>query len=203
MLATALRAPVTGHVRRHHGEHRSIGGWFPRSAGEFIESWTRETLMKLEGSCHCGAVKFSLESRTPYPYRVCYCPRCRKTAGVGPHIMGEADSLTVVGQDRVGVYVTRSNPQAPGQAPVELRLSFCEICGTHLYLHAPSWPGKVYPWATAIDSPLPKPPETFHVFLGLAASWADVPDGPNHQHFDAAPPESMEEWHRRHGLFEA
>ncbi len=26
--------------------------------------------MKLEGSCHCRAVRFSLESKTPYPYGV-------------------------------------------------------------------------------------------------------------------------------------
>ena len=36
--------------------------------------------MKLNGSCHCGAVKFSVESHTPYPYMRCYCSICRKTA---------------------------------------------------------------------------------------------------------------------------
>ena len=37
--------------------------------------------MQLAGSCFCGAVHFTVESRTPYPYRRCYCARCRKTAG--------------------------------------------------------------------------------------------------------------------------
>ncbi|MDB5802238.1 MAG: alanine acetyltransferase [Rhodocyclales bacterium] len=39
--------------------------------------------MHLEGSCHCGAVKFSLESDTPYPFMHCHCSICRKTAGGG------------------------------------------------------------------------------------------------------------------------
>lgn len=29
--------------------------------------------MQLEGSCHCGAVSFSLTSAHPYPYQRCYC----------------------------------------------------------------------------------------------------------------------------------
>ena len=37
--------------------------------------------MQLAGSCFCGAVHFTVESRTPFPYRRCYCARCRKTAG--------------------------------------------------------------------------------------------------------------------------
>jgi hypothetical protein len=27
--------------------------------------------VELKGSCHCGAVKFSLQSSTPIPYQVC------------------------------------------------------------------------------------------------------------------------------------
>ena len=48
--------------------------------------------MKLEGSCHCGAVHFTVESHTPYPFLRCYCSICRKTAGGGGYainIMGD------------------------------------------------------------------------------------------------------------------
>lgn len=158
--------------------------------------------MKLEGTCHCGKVTFTVNSRTPYPYRVCYCVRCRKTAGVGPHIMGEAETLNVSGEEHVGVYVTHSNPQTPGGAPAELRLSFCKECGCHLFIHAPAWGGKVYPWATAVDTPLPRAPETFHINLDQAAPWVEVPSGEAHRAFQDVPPESIEEWHRRHGLHE-
>ena len=39
--------------------------------------------MRLAGSCHCGRVRFRLESHTPYPYMRCYCSICRKTQGGG------------------------------------------------------------------------------------------------------------------------
>lgn len=37
--------------------------------------------MLLEGSCHCGAVRFTVHSKHPVPYQRCYCSICRKTAG--------------------------------------------------------------------------------------------------------------------------
>ncbi|WP_456298298.1 GFA family protein [Amphritea pacifica] len=37
--------------------------------------------MQLEGSCHCGSVRFTVNSSQPYPFNQCYCSICRKTAG--------------------------------------------------------------------------------------------------------------------------
>jgi len=37
--------------------------------------------------------------------------------------------------------------------------------------------------------------------LAWAPSWVDVPDGPRHPHFAEFPSESLEEWHKRHGLW--
>ena len=81
-------------------------------------------------------------------------------------------------------------------------MSFCRDCGCHLFLHAPVWAGKVYPWATAVDTELPRTPETFHINLDLAAPWVEVPSGTAHRSFDSVPPDSIEEWHRRHELYE-
>ncbi len=71
--------------------------------------------MKLKGSCHCGAVKFTLDSHTPQPFMRCYCSICRKTAGGGGYainIMGEAASLKVTGSKNVSVY--RAQHQGQG-----------------------------------------------------------------------------------------
>ena len=38
--------------------------------------------MRLEGSCRCGAISFSVNSHTPYPYQHCYYSICRKSARV-------------------------------------------------------------------------------------------------------------------------
>ena len=58
---------------------------------------------KLEGSCRCGAVHFSVMSHTPYPYQLCYCSICRKTAGGGGfaiNLMGDYKTLKVRGGRR-------------------------------------------------------------------------------------------------------
>jgi hypothetical protein len=64
-------------------------------------------MMPLEGSCRCGAVRFSVESHAPQPYQLCYCSICRKTAGGGGYainLSAEAETLKVAGADAVGVY---------------------------------------------------------------------------------------------------
>ena len=63
--------------------------------------------MRLEGSCRCGAISFSVDSHTPYPYQRCYCSICRKSAGGGGYainIIGLADTLKVKGKRALGVW---------------------------------------------------------------------------------------------------
>jgi len=63
--------------------------------------------MKLEGSCHCGAVRFTLLSRHPYPFARCYCSICRKTAGGGGYAInlgGEYATLEIEGRKHICVY---------------------------------------------------------------------------------------------------
>jgi len=63
--------------------------------------------MQLHGSCHCGAVSFTLESPTPFPYMHCHCSICRKTAGGGGYAInlgGVAASLKVRGKKYVSIY---------------------------------------------------------------------------------------------------
>ena len=57
--------------------------------------------MKLEGSCHCGRVRFSVDAYAPVPYLLCYCSICRKTAGGGGYAINlgaKADTLVVTGE---------------------------------------------------------------------------------------------------------
>ena len=63
--------------------------------------------MLLEGSCHCQKVKFRLESAHPYPFNLCYCEVCRKTAGGGGYVInlgGYADSMSCDGREFVSTY---------------------------------------------------------------------------------------------------
>ena len=156
--------------------------------------------MKLEGSCHCRAVRFSVESRTPYPFNLCYCSICRKTAGGGGYainLMGEAKSLKVTGRRHLAVYRAR---MSGGRS--DARRHFCKKCGSPLWLWDPSWPELVHPLASAIDSKLPKAPERVHLMLGSKASWVPVATvSRKDKRFKEYPAESIEAWHRKRGLY--
>jgi len=160
--------------------------------------------MLLEGSCHCRAVRFKVASRTPYPFLHCYCSICRKTAGGGGYainIMGDAATLSVHGSRHVAVYQARlevAGVKRRVRSPA--RRHFCAECGSALWVADPRWPEWVYPFASAIDTPLPKPPETVEMMLDYAAPWTEVPTGKRHTHFAEYPDEAIVDWHRQRGL---
>ena len=68
---------------------------------------TTENVMHLEGSCHCGSVKFSVESAEPRPFMRCYCSICRKTAGGGGYAINlgaDFRTMKVTGRRHLRVY---------------------------------------------------------------------------------------------------
>ena len=125
--------------------------------------------MKLDGSCHCGAVHFSVESPHPYPYNRCYCSICRKTAGGGGYainIGADFSTLEVQGEDRIAVFHAKIRNEKNGtveDSPGERR--FCSDCGSALWVWDPRWPELVHPFASAIDTDLPIPPGQTHMML--------------------------------------
>lgn len=157
--------------------------------------------MRLEGSCHCGAVRFSVDSPHPYPFNLCYCSVCRKTQGGGGFVINlsaRAETLAVDGEDSVRVYRARLGPDEDGRS--EARRHFCGECGSHLWLFDPRWPELLHPVAGAIDTPLPVPPERVHLMTDSKASWVRVHAEPSDRIFGGLPDESIREWHRRHDL---
>jgi hypothetical protein len=107
--------------------------------------------MRLEGSCHCCAVRFALDSRHPYPFNLCYCSICRKTAGGGGfaiNLGGAAASLQVTGREQVRVYHARLDDEGRAASPAERH--FCGQCGSALWLWDPRWPELIHPFASAI-----------------------------------------------------
>lgn len=157
--------------------------------------------MRLQGSCHCGAVTFSCESRHPYPFNRCYCSICRKTQGGGGfavNLGGDAASLMVTGDAHITVY-RAANPDFPdGLSPLERR--FCKHCGSALYVWDARWPELLHPFASAIDTPLPTPPEHVHLMLEGKPDWVGVDAGPNDTTFPQYPDESIADWHARLGV---
>ncbi len=160
--------------------------------------------MRLEGSCHCQAVRFALESAHPYPFNLCYCSICRKTAGGGGfaiNLGGDATSLTVEGEEHIRVYHARMGVDANGDPIVsEGERRFCGLCGSALWVWDPGWPELVHPFASAIDTPLPVPPERTHLMLGSRAPWVEPCVAEHDKRFDGYPDESLAAWHQRLGL---
>lgn len=158
--------------------------------------------MHLEGSCHCGEVEFSLNSAHPYPYQRCYCSICRKTQGGGGYsinLSGDAQTLKVKGRDNISIY------HAKIREDHHVRISgaerhFCKVCGSGLWLFSPEWPELIHPFASAIDTPLPTPPENTHLLLDSKASWVEVHVHEGDKQFEGYPQESIADWHERLGL---
>lgn len=159
--------------------------------------------MKLDGSCHCGRVRFSLESAHPYPFNICYCSICRKTAGGGGYAInlgGDADTLDVIGEENLAVYQADMPADGGGTAPSPAERRFCRHCGSALWVWDPRWPELVHPFASAIDTALPPAPERTHLMLAYRPQWVPLEPGADDQQFDEYPRESIAEWHQRLGL---
>lgn len=160
--------------------------------------------MELNGSCHCGSVRFSLKSPHPYPFNLCYCSICRKTTGAGGYainLSGRHKTLTITGKKFISVYRAMVPDDKSGKmTKSSARRSFCKKCGSALWLWDPNWPDLVHPHASAIDTPLPIPPERTHLMLESKANWVTVHAGPHDKKFDEYPEESIAAWHKRLGL---
>jgi len=159
--------------------------------------------MLLEGSCHCQAVKFTVESPHPYPFNLCYCSVCRKTAGGGGYainLSGKHKSLAVEGQENIRVYRVKIQGDDGKDELSSHERSFCGECGSALWVWASPWPELIHPFASAIDTDLPTPPEQTHLMLEFKASWVGLNEGGQDKKFDAYPDESIAQWHERLGL---
>ncbi len=159
--------------------------------------------LTLEGGCRCGAIKFSVESHAPQPYQLCYCSICRKTGGGGGYaitLSAVTDTLKVKGKRALGIYRAEIDRDGHCETSTGER-NFCKKCGTALWLYDPTWPELIHPFASAIDTPLPVPPDRVHLMLKFKPDWVVRDIGPNDSTFDEYPEQSIEDWHRQRGLW--
>lgn len=156
--------------------------------------------MLIKGSCHCGAVKFSCEAYAPVPFLRCYCSICRKTAGGGGYAINlgaRNDTMKVTGGKNISMFHARIDGR---KSSAERR--FCRKCGSALWVWDKHWPDLVHPFASAIDSELPEPPSQVHMMLGSKANWVRVDAKRGETQVDEYPDQSLEDWHRAHGLLD-
>jgi len=83
--------------------------------------------MKVNGSCHCGAIRFEAEI-DPSKVHVCHCTDCQKLSGSAYRVVSRApyDSFRVLsGQPKK--YVKQADS---GRNMIQ---AFCPDCGTPIY----------------------------------------------------------------------
>jgi hypothetical protein len=150
-------------------------------------------------------VTFDCKSHTPSPYQLCYCSICRKTAGGGGYAINLgaiADTLRFdAKQGSINVFRAEIR-QEDGRCETSTgERSFCTHCGTALWLFSPEWPELIHPFASAIDSDLPVPTSRVHLMLRFKARWIEPRIAEGDACFDLYPKESLEDWHKRNGVW--
>ncbi|RWN53794.1 GFA family protein [Mesorhizobium sp.] len=159
----------------------------------------------LKGSCRCNAVRFEVESHTPVPFMLCYCSICRKQQGGGGfaiNLGADFETLKIKGKRHLGVYQAEIEDDEHPQCEISSgERNFCKKCGSALWLYDRTWPELVHPFASAIDTDLPKPPEKVHLMLKYKANWVEPVIGKGDKVFDVYPEESIADWHTRTGMW--
>jgi hypothetical protein len=107
------------------------------------------------------------------------------------NILAETDTLELGGE------LTPTRYEHPAEPVVT---SFCPRCGSALLLDITVFPQWTYPFAAAIDTPLPVPPEFIHVRTEERLGWVPQIGSPEDPQFETNTEESMAEWHERLGL---
>lgn len=99
--------------------------------------------MKLEGGCHCGAVRYRM-SKTVAHHTLCHCADCRRCAGapaVAWALVADTD-IEITGETRA--YASSAHG----------RRHFCVACGTGLfYTNAQIFPGMTDVQSATLDDP--------------------------------------------------
>ncbi|OWZ41110.1 hypothetical protein C343_05067 [Cryptococcus neoformans C23] len=159
----------------------------------------------LEGTCHCKAVKYTVQSNTPVPFQLCQCSICCKVGGYmgSVNMMGNTKTLNIIrGKDKIKVYVAalefdeNDKPTKMGTS----KRSFCTECSSMLWNYHDEFPDWIYPFASSIDKPNPLPsiPESASLICIKRDSCPEhvpVPAGAK-VYDDYGPGNSIEGWHK-------
>ncbi|KFY29834.1 hypothetical protein V494_08453 [Pseudogymnoascus sp. VKM F-4513 (FW-928)] len=158
--------------------------------------------MKLEGSCQCGGIEFTVDSNTPVPYQLCPCSICRKVGGYNGavNIGGITSSLEIKkGKELIKKYSAVKDRGTKNEQKCTSERSFCSNCSTMLWNYDAEWPELIHPFASAIDTELPEPEEMVCILEESKPKWVRWPEGKKKvvKQYDL----SLEDWHKERGLY--
>ncbi|KKB10575.1 aldehyde-activating protein [Devosia geojensis] len=118
-----------------------------------------------EGSCLCGAVRFTVGSDL-LPPTACHCTRCRKFTG---HYEAGTDvprsAVSIHGEDSITWYHSSD----------KVRRGFCSICGSSLFFD-PLHLDRIGIFMGAFDTPT-NTNLAMHIFVADKGDYYDIADG--------------------------
>ena len=121
----------------------------------------------IEGSCHCGAVRYRINGELQ-GFVHCHCTTCRKINGTvyGSSAMAAGGALEVTkGEDDLERY--ESNPGK--------RRCFCRRCGSHVFAYWEKTPETAIVRVGTLDSDPGVLPQA-HIWVSHRADWAASQD---------------------------
>ena len=119
----------------------------------------------LQGSCNCGAVKFTL-AQAPTDATACHCTQCRKQSG---HHFASANvpkaAVQIAGEENLAWY----------QSSEKVRRGFCSKCGCWLF-----WEPVFRDWTSVALGSLDGPTHLHlqqHIFVAHKGDYYTIGDG--------------------------
>jgi hypothetical protein len=118
-------------------------------------------MQTIRGSCHCGAVQFSVEVTPPLDVLDCNCSICAKK-GILHLIVSESSLAILAGEDCLTTYTFGTHTA---------KHMFCRTCGIHPFYRPRSHPHQWDVNARCLDDPPPFTPRPFD-----GANWEQAID---------------------------
>ena len=125
------------------------------------------TTSTAQGSCLCGAVRFSAALPSKWVAH-CHCTYCRRAHGA-PFVTWAGFEDGQVTVDDAGARL-RWYESSPGAAR-----GSCSRCGTPMLFKSDRWPGELHLARALIDGPLDREPMA-HVFFDTHVPWLAIED---------------------------
>ena len=131
-------------------------------AVRFIKPNLRGTMIKHQGGCHCGQVRFSTEY-DPLLVFQCNCMRCRRMTGM-------ATVAVVYGDQEAEISGTTKEYTTPGGSGMPVHYHFCPDCGSRVYFAAEVLDGFIGFSLGTFDDSLAFEPES-EIFTNYKMKW--------------------------------
>jgi len=124
-----------------------------------------ETQLKMQGGCHCGAVRYEV-SGAPFDADFCHCRDCQRTTGAPVAAWMDFKKEQVR---------WRAGEPSEYASSEHIRRGFCSSCGSSLSYRSTQYPDYLTLSIASLDDPdLCRP--NYHIHTDSQLSWLCIDD---------------------------